>query len=319
MTKSEQPAPQNTKPNVEDFLTPASFIRAAKESSPEFRFALAVAGILAIVVTFVKFGIGYAALVFGAIALIGLMVLFLVFAQASKLNRARLDPAAQVLVWAILIITIAIVVFLTSSVFFNAPLPFRDWLVDQLPKKTSNAGVSPAVTPVDPSVALERAVIISELIDAYKATGWKLAFFDSWGHPPTLQLLRVKDGMLIATTVDGSRTVSLSVDPRQLPTPQHYNAYVGKISSLGTEQAPAVVRFFTAYEQFRNALVSMTSNPADPNGAFLGAHVAAREALNRGRAALCALGTTPPRLFPEEPGGFPEPVPPNCSDNPFSH
>jgi len=51
-----------------DFLTPASFIRAAKAAHPAFRYALAVAGILAIVTTFTKFGVGLATLVFGAIA-----------------------------------------------------------------------------------------------------------------------------------------------------------------------------------------------------------------------------------------------------------
>lgn len=319
MTEPDRTAAKGLKPKAEDFLTPASFIRAAKAADPAFRYALVVAGILAIVVTFVKFRVGYITLVFGAIAVIGLMVLYLVFAQASKLNRTRLDPAAQVLVWGILIITIAIVIFLTSSVFFNVPLPFRDWLIAQLPQKTKTIAPPSAGPAIDSDVAAEKAVILSELVDAYKATGWKLAFFDSWGHPPTLQLLRVKDGMLIASTVDGSRTVSLSVDPNQLPVPQHYKAYVGNISKLGSEQAPAVVRFFTAYDQFRDSLARMTSNPADPNGAFLEAHVDAREALNRGRVALCLLGSTPPRLFPEEPGGFPEPVPPNCSGGPFSH
>jgi hypothetical protein len=315
LSEPEQPATQN----AEDFLSPASFIRAAKAAHPAFRYAMAVAGILAIVVSFVKFGVGYATLVFGAIAIIGLMVLFLVFAQASKLTKSTLDVPAQVLVWACLVIAIVIVVFLTSSLFFSKPLPFRDWIIQEFSKKPNNVVVPPVTPPVNPGndISAEKEIVISELTDAYKATGWKLAFFDSWGHPPTLQLLRVNQGMLVATTVDGKRTVSLSIDPRQLPTPQHYNAYVGQISSLGSKEGPAVVRFFTAYEQFRDTLVSLTSNPADFTGAFINANVAAREAVTRGRLALCALGTTPPRLFREEPGGFPEPVPPNCSETPF--
>lgn len=146
----EQPATQK----AENFLTPASFIRAAKAAHPAFRYAIAAAGVLAIVVTFVKFGVGYATLVFGAIALIGLMVLFLVFAQASKLTKSTLAPAAQALVWAILVIAIAIVVFLTVSVFFNMPLPFRDWIIRDL----ANAGHSTKPleeTPAEPITTTE--------------------------------------------------------------------------------------------------------------------------------------------------------------------
>jgi hypothetical protein len=300
---------------AEDFLTPASFIRAAQAAHPAFRYTIVTAGLLAIVVTFVKFRVGPATLVFGAIAIIGLMVLFLLFAQASKLTKSRLDRPAQVLVWTILVVAIAIILLLTGSVFFNAPLPFRDWIAQQLAKMPDIPAVVVPNNP-DSGVVAEKSVILSELTDAYKATGWKLAFFDSWGQGPTRQLLRVNQGMLIATAVDKSRTVTLSVDPQQLPVPQHYNAYVGQISRLGDKEAPAVVRFFTAYEQFRGALVSLTSTPTDFNGAFINANVDAREAVVRGRQALCAMGSTPPRLFPD--GGFPEPVPPNCSDNPFS-
>jgi hypothetical protein len=77
-----QPEQQVT-PKAGSFLTPASFIRAAQAADPSFKYAILAAGLLAIVVTFAKFGVGYAALVFGSISLIGLMVLFLVFAQAS--------------------------------------------------------------------------------------------------------------------------------------------------------------------------------------------------------------------------------------------
>jgi hypothetical protein len=130
MSEPEKPATQK----AEDFLTPASFIRAAQEAHPAFRYAVVIAGILAIVVTFAKFGVGYATLVFGAIALLFLMILFLVFAQAAQLTRSTLDLPAQVLVWAFLAIAIAFALFLTSSTFFNAPLPFRDWIVQELSK-----------------------------------------------------------------------------------------------------------------------------------------------------------------------------------------
>jgi hypothetical protein len=309
MSEPEQQVTQK----AEDFLTPASFIRAAQAAHPAFKYAILVAGVLAIVVTFVKFGVGYATLVFGSIALIGLMVLFLVFAQASKLTRSTLDRPAQVLVWSMLVISIAIVLFLTSSVFFNNPLPFREWIIQQLVKKTV---IPPVVPPAaDNNVTVQKAVIIAEVTDAYKATGWELAFFDDWGRPPTRQTLRVNQTVLTGTATDG-RTVSISVDPHQLPTPKYYNANSAQISTLGNKEAPEVIKFFSAYEQYREALVNLTSGPSDFNVALINATSNAREAVTRGRAALCAMGTTPPRLFPE--GGFPEPVPPSCSASPFA-
>lgn len=115
-----------------DFLTPASFINAAKEMHPAFSYAIAVAGILAIIVTFVRFGVGFATLVFGAIAMISLMVLFLVFAQASKLAKSTLKLPAQVLVWAFLILNLLIASGLVLSTFINWPLHFRDWIEAKL-------------------------------------------------------------------------------------------------------------------------------------------------------------------------------------------
>ncbi len=318
MSEPEQQATEK----AEDFLTPASFIRAAKAAHPAFRYALAVAGILAIVVTFIKFGVGPATLVFGAIALIGLMVLFLVFAQASKLTKSTLDLPAQVLVWAFLVIAISIIILLTGSVFFNGPLPIRNWLTQGLVRNANNPVnvntpiVSQTAPPAEPDhqVTAQEAAIITEVTEAYKAAGWQLAFLDDWGRPPTRQTLRMNQAVLTGTAADG-RTVSISLDPHQLPTPQYYNANSAQISALGNKKASAVIRFFSSYEQYRESLVALTSNPSDFYMALTNANSNAREAVTRGRAALCALGSTPPPLFPA--GGFPEPVPPNCSKSPF--
>ena len=304
---------------VEDFLSPASFIRAARAADPAFRFAILVAGILAIIVTFVKFGVGYPTLVFGSIALIGLMVLFVVFAQASKLSKSRLDKPAQLLVWSILVIAIAIVLFLTGSVFFNHPLPFRVWIIQQLAKKPDPVVVPPVAPPAsaDNSDTVQKAVILAELTDAYKAAAMELGVFDNWGQGQMRQTLRVNQTVLTGTTK--GHDVSMSIDPNQLPIPQYYNANSAQISRLGSKEAPEVIKFYSAYGQYRQALIHLTSNPADFNGAFLNANVEAREAVTRGRAAICAMGGVPPRIFPDEPGGFPEPVPPNCSAGPFAH
>lgn len=121
-----------------DYLTPASFIAAAKAADPSFKFAILVAGILGIVVSFAKFGVSFATLVFGAIVVIGLMILYLVFAQAAKLAKATLDLPAKILIWTVLVIVVVVLACLTTSVFLNIPLPIRDWIVLKLGTKSAS-------------------------------------------------------------------------------------------------------------------------------------------------------------------------------------
>jgi hypothetical protein len=161
---------------------------------------------------------------------------------------------------------------------------------------------------------VQKAVILTELTEAYTATGQQLAVFDDWGQAQSRATLHMNQNFL--TGIVKGYQVSMSIDPHQLPTPQYYNANSGQISTLGSKEAPYVVKFFSSYEQYRAALVNLTSNPTDFNGAFISVTVSAREAVTRGRAALCAMGSTPPVLFPG--GGFAEPVAPDCSSIPFS-
>ena len=107
----------------------------------------------------------------------------------------------------------------------------------------------------------------------------------------------------------------MSVDPNQLPKPAHYNATLATVTGFTEDEATAVARFFSAYEQFAQSLVSLTSGPADFLVAFTMATDRAREATVRGHAALCALGLTPPALFPH--AAFAELMPPNCLPGPF--
>lgn len=303
---------------IDDFLTPASFVRAARAAHPAFRYAVAVAGILAIIVTFARFGISYATLTLGVVVMIGLMALFLVFAQASKLARSRLDLPATVLIWAFLVIGIAVSLGLVTSVFFNFPLPFRDFLIEKMPSQpitvvprngatASNAGTEAIY---DSPISGEKAVVVTELKESYLATGRLLAFFEDWGQTDTRRTLRVSHGLLTGTALDG-RTVSISVDPKQLPIPQH----TSQIPKMEGKDSEAAVRFFSSYEQFRESLVQLNSDPPNFLVTFTEATEFARETTIRGHTALCLMGMQPPRMFPS--GGFLEPMPPNCSTSPF--
>lgn len=314
--------------SVSSFLTPQSIIAAARRADPNFRFAIIAAGLVSIVAIVAKFGVSYATLLFGAIALVGLMVLFVVFAQIPKLRRAALDLPARVLVWAILIVVIAFVALLTTSTFFNWPLPFKDRIVRGLSPATelseaeeahnrklsnetkatqpSNATIAAAKV-VKPINTTTKALIVQDVLDAYQQVGWQIAFINNWGQPPARQTLRVANKQLVGTSQDG-RVVGTPVDPDALPAPQYYGPQT--IAELGPEAGPKVSSFYSSYGQYRAALTRLNSEPADFLAAFTSATVAGNEVMKRGREALCALGKAPPVLFPQ--GGFLEPVPPNC-------
>lgn len=184
------------------------------------------------------------------------------------------------------------------------------------PSVPTQGAVGPAKPGAQSSnLGTEKALIISDLKEAYLNTGWKLAFFEDWGRPQTRPTLHVNAGLLTGTAVDG-RVVSLSVDPKLLPIPSHYNASLARASPFGQAEAVEIARFFSSYDQFHQALVDLTSKQSDFDTSFLNAVIFAREAVKRGRAALCSVGVAPPRMFPD--GGFPEPVPPDCSTSPFA-
>lgn len=297
MTKVNSPVGKQ----VETFLSPGSFIRAASAAHPAFRYAIAVAGILAIVVAFSRFGVGYEALAFGAVAVIALMALFLIFAQAARLSGTNFDLPAKVLIWFVLLIAMLVVSLLVGSVFFDRPLPLRSVIMKSanpappaLPKTNANE-LSPA----------QRSLLEADIVNAYKAVGYQMGYFNSWARPPTLQTMRVTQKEISATAPDG-RVVSMSIDPKQLPAPQFYNS--NTIASAA--MSPSITDFFSAYQQYRDALAHLASLTGNYNGAIIGTMSEGRKVLDRGRAALCGLGSKPPLLFPD--GRAPEPGPTGC-------
>src|SRR5207249_3245684 len=99
-------------PTTLQYLSPTSLIQAAKAAHPAFKYAIAVAGLAAIVTVVLRFGASPATLVFGSIIIVVLMILFLVFAQAAAVAKVKIALPALVLIWSFLIITIATAIFL---------------------------------------------------------------------------------------------------------------------------------------------------------------------------------------------------------------
>jgi hypothetical protein len=282
---------------VESFLTPESFLRAAKTAHPAFRYAIAVAGIFAIIVAFTRFGIGYAALAFGSIALIALMALFLLFAQASRLSGTNFDLPAKVLIWFVLLVAMVVVTFLVSSAFFNVPLPLRTTIVGSL--EPTPVKVETRALPSPSTDAVLASLFAAEIGEIYKTVGYQLLWLNEWARPPTFQTLRINNNQIVGTNLQTNATVGMSIDPKLLPPTQQFDLRSAKnfdLVKLGEQAGQAIVRFHSHYDRYRQALTALTSNPPDQGSAIINAHAAAREVIDTGRIALCALGSTPPHM-----------------------
>lgn len=114
-----------------DFLSPQGLIEAASKSHPAFKFAICAAGLASLVAVVASFGISYATLVFGVIVLLAIMVIFLVFSQATVLARTKMRLPALVLVWSVLGLVILVAAFLVTSAFFDVPLPLKTAIITQ--------------------------------------------------------------------------------------------------------------------------------------------------------------------------------------------
>jgi tetratricopeptide (TPR) repeat protein len=144
------------------YLSPASFIRATKAAPPACKYAMAVAGLVAIVAVVLRFGVSLATLVFGSIIIGVLMIVFVVFAQAAAIAKTILAVPALVRIWSFLLLALATAVGLSTSAFFNTPLPLKTTIMRAFSKPLEpTRGVvqsnpqmpsSPSVSPMPPQM-----------------------------------------------------------------------------------------------------------------------------------------------------------------------
>lgn len=123
---------ESSRRGARQYLSPGNFIEAARRADPNFRYALVAAGLISIVSIIAKFGVNFATLAFGTIALVALMVLYLVFRRVTRLRTSSMDWPALILVWSVMCTVIAILSLLITSTFFDWPLPFKSWIVQHL-------------------------------------------------------------------------------------------------------------------------------------------------------------------------------------------
>lgn len=182
------------------FLTAGSFIEAAQATHPEFRIILAVAGIFGILVIFSKFGLRLTTLLLGALALLGLAIIYLVVAQATRLRRERLDLMASVVVWTVLVLIVATATCVIHSVFVDKPLPLRGWFSRLLMPQSQTLEDQ---IHNDPEAILNRQLVLQEVGEAYSGTWEKVVFFAEWANPLTPGSATVGHGVLTIISASG--------------------------------------------------------------------------------------------------------------------
>lgn len=107
------------------YLSPASLVKTALKSTPAFKYAVAAAAIAALVATIAQFGVSIASLMFGTIALLVVMVIFLLFSQAVAVRGEPVPLPSRVMIWSFLAAGILASTFSFTSAFFNWPIPLR--------------------------------------------------------------------------------------------------------------------------------------------------------------------------------------------------
>jgi hypothetical protein len=112
--------------------SPAAILKEALRSVPQVKWALAVAGIIAIIAIVVGgWKINPMIAVFGTVVMLVLMVVFVIFARLSTATTIEFRWAVQVFMWASLCLTIAAAGLLFTSVFFSWPLHFQTGATDR--------------------------------------------------------------------------------------------------------------------------------------------------------------------------------------------
>jgi hypothetical protein len=101
-------------------------LRESIKAVPAMKYALAVAGILAVVAMVGAFKISPAMAVFGAVITLVLMVAMVIFARLTTTAPRHFFLPVTVMMWAFLVITVATAFLLFTSAFFQWPRGLRE-------------------------------------------------------------------------------------------------------------------------------------------------------------------------------------------------
>src|SRR4030095_12381319 len=101
-------------------------LRESIKAVPAMKYALAVAGILAVVAMVGAFKISPPMAVFGAVITLVLMVAMVIFARPPTTPSLHFFLPVTIMMWAFLVVTVATAFLLFTSAFFQWPRGLRE-------------------------------------------------------------------------------------------------------------------------------------------------------------------------------------------------
>jgi hypothetical protein len=102
-------------------MNPVILISKATKAVPAVKYAVGILGLVAVIAVIIQLKVDLGVAVIGTIVLLGLMVMLLVFARLSLMPGNAFRQPALVLMWAMVILFIALCLLLIWSTFFNGP------------------------------------------------------------------------------------------------------------------------------------------------------------------------------------------------------
>lgn len=130
-------------------------LRESIKAVPAMKYALAVAGLLAVVAMAGAFKLSPSTAVLGTVITLVLMVAMVIFARLTKTAPRHFLLPVKIMMWAFLVVTVATACLLFTSAFFQWPRGLRE-LFDPAPPGRPTADTKAGATDVSPLVAAAR-------------------------------------------------------------------------------------------------------------------------------------------------------------------
>jgi hypothetical protein len=157
-----------------------ALLRESVRAVPAVRYALGVAGLLAVVAIAGAIGLTPTVAVFGTLIVLVLMIVLLLFARLTTTAPRHFLRPVLVLMWGSLALLLATAALLFTSVFFHQPLDFR------AAPAVATAPLQPAAPGADPLVA---KVVQSQLGSRDYAGAWATISGAVQKQPSAVELL----------------------------------------------------------------------------------------------------------------------------------
>jgi hypothetical protein len=141
-------------------------LREAIKAVPAVKYALGVAGIASAITIVVGFRLDLRIAVFGTPIMVMFMTLLVLFARLAKMTPSKFMRPALVFTWSVVVITIATVTLLLTSVFWRWPMDFQNWLrsgasdTANIEKPRTNMSIAGIVVDQDTNQGVGQATIV---------------------------------------------------------------------------------------------------------------------------------------------------------------